>query len=105
MPIEFNGNGASQSPILTNDRTTQVSRDVSTRTQQENGAPAHTDTVSLTDTATLLQSLSSRIEEIPVVDAQRVNNIRSSLDNNSYLFDFDNVSEKLISFEKQVYSP
>ena len=57
------------------------------------------DTVALTDAAQQLARLESQIREQPVVDTQRVQQVREALDEGTYRVDARGVAEKLLQFE------
>lgn len=57
------------------------------------------DVVTLTDLASRLQDLTKSIENVPVVDAQRVDGYRRSVSEGSYQVQPEVVADKLISFE------
>lgn len=77
----------------------QVSRGETAAHQQETGTPSTVDTVSLTDTSMKLRSLENRIESLPVVDSQRVEDIRNSVENGTYGVNAENIADKLIESE------
>jgi len=76
----------------------QVSRDPAVH-QQETGTPSTVDTVSLTDTSMKLRSLENRIESLPVVDSQRVEDVRRSVADGTYAIDAENIASKLVDSE------
>ncbi len=57
------------------------------------------DTVSITSRSRRLQALESRLQQIPVTDARRVDSIRQSLGSGGYQVDAAAVADKLIQFE------
>mgnify|MGYP002713187021 CR=1 FL=1 len=67
--------------------------------QQESGKSSTFDTVSLTDTATNLQKINKEINELPVVDSQRVEAIRQAIASGSYEVDLQRTAEKMVGFE------
>ncbi|HHO69160.1 MAG TPA: flagellar biosynthesis anti-sigma factor FlgM [Gammaproteobacteria bacterium] len=58
------------------------------------------DRVSLTDTARQLQELENRVAAEPVVDNQRVQAVRQSINDGSFQVDAERVAEKLIGIEQ-----
>ena len=58
------------------------------------------DRVSLTDTARQLQALENRVAGEPVVDNQRVQAVRQSINDGSFQVDAERVAEKLIGIEQ-----
>jgi negative regulator of flagellin synthesis FlgM len=60
------------------------------------------DTVNLSDTAQKLNELQERLSAVPVVDGQRVEAIRTAVENGSYQIDPMRVAEKLMKYEEQL---
>ena len=60
--------------------------------------------VTLTDLASRLQELTKSIENVPVVDAQRVDGYRRTVSDGSYQVQPEVVADKLISFENSLTS-
>ena len=77
----------------------QVSRGEPAAHQQETGTPSTVDTVSLTDTSMKLRSLENRIESLPVVDSQRVEDVRRSVADGTYAIDAESIASKLVDSE------
>ncbi|MDH5784969.1 MAG: flagellar biosynthesis anti-sigma factor FlgM [Chromatiales bacterium] len=77
----------------------EVSRTELSVPQQETGATNATDSVSLTDTAAHLQKLENTIAALPVVDSQRVEEIRNAITNGEYQIDAANIADKLINLD------
>ncbi len=101
MPINnitaFQG---SQAQRNSEDSQVKVSRGDTAVHQQETGRPSTVDTVSLTDTAMKLRSLENVIEPLPVVDSQRVEDIRHAIDSGTYTVDAENIANKLVDQER-----
>lgn len=101
MPINnitaFQGSQAQRSN--SENSQVQASHGEATAHQQETGTPSTVDTVSLTDTSMKLRSLENRIESLPVVDSQRVEDIRHSVENGTYAVDAENIASKLVGSE------
>ena len=57
------------------------------------------DTVSLTDTAARLAELDRALANVPVVDAQRVEEVKQAISEGRYQIDPAKVADKLLSFE------
>lgn len=60
------------------------------------------DTVSLTDTATQLQSLQQTLSEVPEVDSGKVEAIQAAIADGSYSVDVNELAQNLIEFEQQL---
>jgi len=74
--------------------------------QQESGSstarsenPAPTDTVSLTDVGMRLAEVGRVLESAPVVDVQRVNEVKQAVSEGRYQVDPARVADKLLAFE------
>ncbi|MCW8825205.1 MAG: flagellar biosynthesis anti-sigma factor FlgM [Gammaproteobacteria bacterium] len=100
MPVNnITGFQGTQSQRNTENSQVQVSRGDPAAHQQETGTPSTVDTVSLTDTSMRLQSLENRIASLPVVDSQRVEDIRQSVENGSYTPDAEAIASKIVESE------
>ncbi len=67
--------------------------------QQESGKSSTSDTVSLSDNAVQLGKLGNSVASSPVVDAQRVEQVKQAIENGNYEVDPARVAEKLMQFE------
>ncbi len=67
--------------------------------QIKSGGDAVTDKVSLTATATQLQSLQQEIAALPVVDEQKVAALRAAIEDGSYQVDSQKLARNMIDFE------
>lgn len=103
MAIEINGNPASQAPRTGEGQTVQVARNEPSAAQQESGRPTSLDTVSLTDTAAMMQKLDAVMVSLPVVDAQRVDGIQKTIANGQFEVDPQRVADKLVNFENALH--
>jgi len=63
---------------------------------------ARTDTVSLTDTATQLQSIQQTLSDAPVVNDERVTALRAAIADGSYQVDAAELAQNMINFETQL---
>jgi len=57
------------------------------------------DTLNITSSARLLQDLESRARDLPVVDTERVDQIRLALNNGTQAANPDRITQKLLQFE------
>ena len=103
MPINnVTGFSTTQSQRVTDGSRVEVSRTEPSAQQQETGSSAATDSISLTDTASRLQKLESTIAELPVVDTQRVEDIRNAIANGEYEVNPARVAEKMLSLDAEL---
>ena len=63
-------------------------------------AGSTTDSVSLTGEARQLQALETRIASEPVVDTQRVQAVRSAVENGTFTINPERIADKMISLEQ-----
>jgi negative regulator of flagellin synthesis FlgM len=99
MSIEITGHNPAANTLSDSGNTGQVQRDQPTVAQQETGKPSTLDTVSVTDAAKQLQQLESNLADTPVVDIQRVEQIRQDLTKGTLKIDAGRVAEKFFQFE------
>ena len=57
------------------------------------------DVVNITDTATRLRQIEDQLRTVPVVDNQRVSELRSAINSGNFDIDDNRVAERIISFE------
>ena len=76
-----------------------VARSEDSTSPASNGGAARSDSVSLTSTAAQLQQLESRIAQMPVVDAQLVEEVQRQLATGSFRVDPDSSASKLLKME------
>ena len=101
MAIEINGiNG----PRNQGTEAGQVSSAQQNGQQQSSPAADATraDSVNLTDTGRQLARLEGEIRDLPVVDAQRVEAVRESVNDGTYTVDNRAVAHKLTQFEAYI---
>ncbi len=63
---------------------------------------ARTDTVSLTDKATQLQSLQQALADAPVVNSDKVSALRAAIADGSYTVDAKELAQNMINFETKL---
>lgn len=80
----------------------QVSRTEPTKEQDETGRPSSVDTVSLTDTASRLRGLENTLANLPVVDTQRVEDIRQAVEQGTFDADYERVADRFMRFESEL---
>ncbi len=67
--------------------------------QVKSGSDSALDKISLTATATQLQSLQQEIAALPVVDEQKVAALRAAIEDGSYQVDSQKLARNMIDFE------
>ncbi len=63
-----------------------------------------TDSVSLTGEARQMQALETRIASAPVVDTQRVQAVRSAVENGTFTINPERIADKMINLEQALTS-
>jgi negative regulator of flagellin synthesis FlgM len=86
MPIEITGQSLVQSSSNRDTPQVQVGRQQATAAQQQTGQPSTQDTVSLSDAVNVLKKLESVLAKLPVIDSQRVEDVKKSLSTGSFEF-------------------
>lgn len=69
-------------------------------TSQGTRTGAGDDAVSLTDTATRLQSIEARLRELPDVDRERVAEIRRLIDSGEFTIDSKLIAQRIVQLEQ-----
>ena len=71
------------------------------RTQQAgNDSAGSSDAVSLTDTVTRLKSIEARIQELPEVDRERVEELRRQIDAGEFTIDSKLIAQRIVQLEQ-----
>lgn len=73
--------------------------------EKSQAAPASqtgSDTVSLTTTATQLQSLQQTLADVPEVNSEKVEALQAAIADGSYTVDANELAQNLIDFEQQL---
>lgn len=92
----------SQLGLNTNRNTNTPANVASDKTQDVSVKSTRVDTVSLTDTATQLQSLQKTLADAPVVDNDRVSALKAAIAEGSYNVDPAELANNMINFEQQL---
>ncbi|MDH3325579.1 MAG: flagellar biosynthesis anti-sigma factor FlgM [Gammaproteobacteria bacterium] len=70
--------------------------------QSGNAAPAASDTVSITGTASQLQALEKQLASLPVVDVQRVDSVKREISNGTFEINPPRIADKMIQIESAI---
>ncbi len=83
--------------------TGKTDKDVnSTKADTQSGQAGSGDQVVLTDSAKRLQAIERQLQEVPVVDSAKVENIRQRIADGSFQIDANSVAEKLLSTDELI---
>jgi negative regulator of flagellin synthesis FlgM len=98
MTIDINGISSAKVHSLTDDK--QLKQPVEQQpARPETGQSSTADTVSLSDNAMQLGKLDSSVAATPVVDTQRVEQVKQAISDGTYEVDPEKVADKLMQFE------
>ena len=70
--------------------------------QQQTGKAVTAETITLTDAASNLRNLETRLSKSPVIDNQRVEDVKTALENGTYKVDPEKIAQKLFDFEAEL---
>ncbi|PHS32997.1 MAG: flagellar biosynthesis anti-sigma factor FlgM [Methylophaga sp.] len=72
------------------------------KSQSVQAVTTRTDTVSLTNEATQLQSIQKTLEDTPIVNSERVEALRAAIAEGSYTVDAVELAQNIIDFETEL---
>ena len=98
MSIDINGISSSKLHTPADDKQVKQSVDQQPA-QPESGKSSTADTVSLSDNAVQLGKVDNSSISAPVVDAQRVEQVKQAISDGTYEVDAKKVADKLMQFE------
>ncbi len=99
---EINNIKISEQAALEQKRNVNVRDDSNTDKLQTTDNGARPNTVSLTDTATQIQSLQKAISDSSEVDQSRVDAARAAIADGSYKVDATELAQNIINFEQDI---
>ena len=102
MAIQITGIALAGVPTSAENSNVLVARTEPTAVQKETGSPQTAETVTLSDFAQQLRSLENHLGAVPVVDTQRVEQVKQSLLNGNYDFNAERVAAKFLQLETQL---
>jgi len=102
MPIEVTNMSNSRLSVVPEGSAERTGHDEKPTTDSESKSPSRIDTLSITKTATQLQSIEREISEIPVIDMERVETMQQLLSSGEYEIDTTQLADKLLSFEMKL---
>ena len=104
MPIDINTiNSQSQTKRASDKPIKVVKDDSSSSAATGSEKTVAQDSVSLTGSAQRIQALEEQVARLPIVDTQKVEEIRTSINSGTYEFNSERIAEKMIQLEKELY--
>jgi negative regulator of flagellin synthesis FlgM len=82
--------------------SSRVATEKGNEAAQPGRSAADGDTVKLTDSAKMLERLEKTLGSLPAVDAQRVSEIKTAIENGDYEIDADAIADAMILFERSL---
>ena len=103
MAEKINGQGFRSIDATGNSRRAGRTEGTSQSAGSQSGAgAAPADTVSLTDSAQLLQRLEEILAAAPAADAKRIAALKEAIDSGTYQIDASTIAERLIRLEQDL---
>ncbi|NOQ79418.1 MAG: flagellar biosynthesis anti-sigma factor FlgM [Gammaproteobacteria bacterium] len=105
MPINISNstNNTSQTNRTNEQKHVRIVQTTSEgRTEQSDKATLKQDSVNLTDSALRIKALEEQISRLPIIDTQKVEQVRSSLSDGTFEFNSERIAEKMINYEKEL---
>ncbi|WP_456378725.1 flagellar biosynthesis anti-sigma factor FlgM [Thiolapillus sp.] len=99
MPIDINGLTNTQAPRSGDSSQIGGSASESASAQQATGKSSVSDTVSLSETAIRLGQIGVAVENQPVVDTKRVEQVKQAIMDGSYSIDPIRIAERMMEFD------
>ena len=102
MSVEMNGLSGRITQGTGEGSQTSATGTAGSQTAQNPVASTSNDTVNLTSSATNLQQLTSAVAAMPVVDAQRVNDVQRAVGTGSFQFEPATAADNMITQERDL---
>ena len=99
MPIDINGLSNVQTQVASERNSMPTSEREPVGNTGENGRSSVQDTVSFSETAVKMGQLGVAVDDVPVVDTQRVEKVKQALMDGTYNVDPTKIAEKLMDFD------
>jgi len=99
MPIDINGLNNSANPVATDRSNLPDNERAPLAKTDGNGPSSVEDTVSFSDAAVRLGRLGVAVDDTPVVDTQRVEEVKQALADGTYNVDATRIAEKLMALD------
>jgi len=106
MPIDINNinNNTAQTKRTAEHKHVKIIHSDSTGSaQQSSQTSAVQDSVNLTDSAMRIKALEETINRLPIIDTQKVEQIKNSITDGTFEFNSERIAEKMLNFEKELF--
>lgn len=89
-------------PLQTDPKTAAGPSNTSDTSDKGEASQAESDSVTLTQTVSVLQDLQQNLSKLAVVDSSRVAAVQNALANGSFEINSDRIAEKMLAFEQSL---
>jgi len=103
MPIEIVGRTTTSLADTNGNSNVRGTNSQNSSAASNDANAASGDKVSLTGSAAWLYQIQASLDQIPVVDSARVDNIRNAVNNGTYEVNSDRVADKILQMEAMLY--
>lgn len=100
MPININN--TTQANRASGHKPTRTVQNSDANTEQSTKAVLGQDSINLTQSSMRLKSLEAQVARLPIVDTQKVEQVKNSLNDGTFELNSYRVAGKFISFEKSL---
>lgn len=107
MSVDFNGIGSGQ---VNNQRTTadkasgtEAPKQAGAEQARSQASSARGENVNLSSQAKNLKQLEQKLGEYPEMDDERIEQIRSALENGSYKIDAEKLAQKMLDMDQSIF--
>ncbi len=103
MSIEINGQPTSLTThINESNKKNEATNEQAGSSQASDRKGVEGDSVNLTNTASMLKNMEATLSSVPVVDHQRVANIKQAISNGTFNVNPDRVASKMMNLESMI---
>lgn len=99
MSIDINNLGSNQTPASGNSSPIKGAASEEASAQKSTGKSSVSDTVSLSETAIRLGQIGVAVDNQPVVDTKKVEQVKQAIMDGSYSIDPTRIAERLMEFD------
>ncbi len=102
MPIDINSinNNTTQTKKLNDSYVKLVDSESGS---VSDGSKTAKDSVSLTGMSQRIKAMKEQVARLPIIDTQKVEQVRTTINNGTYEFNSERIAEKMIKFERELF--
>ena len=106
MPIDINNisNNSTQTKRADEQKHVKIIHSDSTDNAKHSAQNSTAqDSVNLTDSAMRFKALEEKINRLPIIDTQKVEQIKNSIIDGTFEFNSERIAEKMLKFEQELF--